>query len=140
MRSPSHKMILYRYTDSGVPVYRMLSVHDRGSEHSATPMPGVGWESKSPLKDLVPIASLAGLSQDKGKGRAVEVMDKGKLERRRSVSLTISKFEGVFHGGSSCFICGWINDEHSDSSLEGLKETEWLTDQSYQDASEEPIE
>jgi hypothetical protein len=67
-------------------------------------------------------------------------MDKGKSERAWLVSLTISKFEGAFHGGDSCFVYNWIDDEHSSSSPEGLKETEWLTNQSYQDASKEPIE
>jgi hypothetical protein len=103
-------------------------------------MPGIGWEPKSPLKDLIPIESSAGPSQDKGKGKAVKTMDKGKSERGQSVSLTISEFEGAFHGGSSCFVYNWINDEHSNSSPEGLKETECLTNQSYQDANEEPIE
>jgi hypothetical protein len=70
----------------------------------------------------------------------VEAMDKGKLEREQLVSLTMSEFEGAFHGGSSCFVYDWINDEHGDSSPEGLKEMEWLTNQSYQDANEEPIE
>jgi hypothetical protein len=31
----------------------------RGSEHLATPMPGIGWEACSPLKDLVLIESVA---------------------------------------------------------------------------------
>jgi hypothetical protein len=52
------------------------------------PMLGIGYQS--PLRDLIPIKSLAGPSQDKGKGRAVESMDKGKSEREQSVSLTIS--------------------------------------------------
>jgi hypothetical protein len=56
-----------------------LIVFVRGSERSATPMPGI--VLKSPLKDLVPIKSSAGPCQDKGKGRAIEAMDKGKLER-----------------------------------------------------------
>jgi hypothetical protein len=35
----------------------------------------------------------------------------------------------------------WINDEHGDSWLDqDVKDTERLTDQSYQDMSEEPIE
>jgi hypothetical protein len=103
-------------------------------------MPGVSWEAKSPLKDLIPIELLAGPSQDKGKGRAVKTMDEGKSERGRSVSLTMSEFEGVFHRGSGCFVYNCIDDAHGNSSPEGLKETEWLTDQSYQDASKEPIE
>jgi hypothetical protein len=40
--------------------YRMLTICDRGFEHSTTPMPGIGWESKSPLKDLIPIELSAG--------------------------------------------------------------------------------
>jgi hypothetical protein len=91
-------------------------------------MPRVGWEAKSPLKDLIPIESLEGPSWDKGKGKAVKVMDKGKSERGWLVSLTMSEFEGAFHGGSSCFVYNWIDDAHGDSSPEGLKETKWLTD------------
>jgi hypothetical protein len=75
----------------------------------------------------------------KGKGKAVEAMDKGKFEREQSVSLTVSEYEGAFHGGDSCFVYNWIVNEHGTSSLERLKETEWLTNQSYQDAGEEPI-
>jgi hypothetical protein len=103
-------------------------------------MPGIGWEVRSPLKELVPIESLAGLSKDKGNGKAVEAMDKGKSERERSVSLTMSKHEGTFHNRDSCFIYNWIDNEHSDSSPKGLEETEWLTDQSHQGANEGPIE
>ena len=66
-------------------------------------------------------------------------MDEGKSERGHLVSLTISKYEGAFHGGSSCFVYDWIDDAHSDSSLEGPRESDWLTNQSYMDASEEPI-
>jgi hypothetical protein len=45
------------------------------------------------------------------------------------LALTMSEFEGAFHGGSSgCFVYNWIDDAHGDSSPEGLKETEWLTD------------
>jgi hypothetical protein len=137
-QSPSPKMVLYRYTDSGVPVYGMLTVHDRGSEHSTTPMPGVALQS--PLRDLVPIESSAGPSQDKGKGRAVKAMEEGKLERGQLVSLTISEYKGVFHGGGSCFVYDWIDDAHGDSSPEGPRESNWLTNQSYMDASEKPIE
>jgi hypothetical protein len=133
-------MIPYRYANGFGILYGLLTIHIRGSEQSATPMPGIGWESKSLLKALIQVKSSAGPSKDKGKGKAVKVMDEGKSERGRSVSLTVSEFKGVFHGGSGCFIYDWINDEHGDSSLEGLKEMEWLTDQSYQDASKEPIE
>jgi hypothetical protein len=103
-------------------------------------MPGV--KLQSPMRELITIGSLAGPSQDKGKGRAVGVMDEGKSERERLVSLTVSKYEGAFHGGSSAFVYDWINDEHSDSSPEGPRESidDWLTDQSYMDANEEPIE
>ena len=104
----------------------------------ATPIPGV----RSPLKDLIPIELSAGPSQDKGKGRAIEAMDEGKSERGRSVSLTVSEYEGAFHGGSSAFVYDWIYDAHGDSSLEGPRESfveDWMTDRSYQDAAEEPI-
>jgi hypothetical protein len=103
-------------------------------------MPGV--KLQSPIRDLIPIKSLASSSQDKGKGRAVDPMDEGKSERERSVSLTVSKFEGAFHGGSSAFVYNWINDEHGDSSPEGPRESidDWLTDQSYVDANKDPIE
>ena len=113
--------------------------HCRGSQHTATPIPEI-W---SPLKDLIPIESLAGPSQDKGKGRAIEAMDEGKSERARSLSLTVSKYEGAFHGGSSAFVYDWIDDVHGDSSPEGPRESfveDWMTDRSYQDAAEEPIE
>ena len=69
-------------------------------------------------------------------------MDKGKLERARSVSVTISEYKGVFHGGSSAFMYNWIDDAHGDSNLEDPRESveDWLTDLSYMDTSEEPIE
>ena len=104
----------------------------------ATPIP----EVRSPLKDLIPIEASAGPSQDKGKGRAIEAMDEGKSERACSVSLTISKYEGAFHGGSSAFVYDWIDDAHGDSSPEGSWESieDWMTDRSYQDATKEPIE
>jgi hypothetical protein len=47
--------------------------------------------------------------------------------------------DSAFHNGDSCFMYDWINNEHGDSSPEGLKETEWLTNQLYWDASKEPI-
>jgi hypothetical protein len=65
-------------------------------------MPRVSLQSL--LRGLIPIDSSAGPSQDKGKGRAIEATDEGKLERGRLVSLTVSEYEGVFHGESSCFI------------------------------------
>ena len=49
----------------------------RGFQRTATPIP----EIHSPLKDLIPIESSAGPSQDKGKGRAIKAMDEGKSER-----------------------------------------------------------
>jgi hypothetical protein len=105
-------------------------------------MPGIGWEVCSPLKDLILIESVAGPSQDKGKGREWMEMDKGKPEKARSPSSTISEYEGAFHGGEdSALGYDWINDEHGDSwSDRDVKETEWLMDQLYQDTSEEPIE
>ena len=104
----------------------------------ATPIPKV----HPLLKDLIPIESLAGPSQDKGKGRAIEAMDKGKSERAHLVSVTISEYEGAFHGGSSAFVYDWIDDVHGDSDPEGPRASieDWMTDRSYQDAAEEPIE
>ena len=69
-------------------------------------------------------------------------MDEGKLERGCAGSLTVSEFEGAFHKGDACFIYNWIDDEHGDSDPEGPRESieDWMTDQSYQDADEEPIE
>jgi hypothetical protein len=131
-------MIPYRYGYQREDLSFLLISFPRGSERSATPMPGV--ELKLLLRDLIPIESSAGPSQDKGKGRAVKAMDKGKSGRGRSVSLTVSEFEGVFHGGDSCFIYDWIDNAHGNSSLEGPRESDWLTDQSYQDANKEPIE
>ena len=113
--------------------------HCRGSQRTATPIP----EIRPPLKDLIPIESSTDPSQDKGKGRAIEAMDEGKSERARSVSLTVSEYEGAFHGGSSAFVYNWIDDTHGHSSLEGPRESfveDWMTDRSYQDAAEEPIE
>ena len=95
------------------------------------------------LRDLVPVDSSAGPSQDKGKGKAIEAMDEGQSEWARSVSLTMSEYEGAFHGGSSVFVYDWIDDAHGDSSLEGPRESfveDWMTDRLYQDAAEEPIE
>ena len=96
---------------------------------------------QSPLRDLIPIESSAGPSQDKGKGRAVEVMDEGKSERAHSVSVTVSEYEGAFHGGSLAFVYDWIDDTHGNSSPEGPQESieEWMTDRSCQDAAEESI-
>jgi hypothetical protein len=44
--------------------------------------------------------------------------------------------------GDTCFVYNWIDDEHGDSDPEGPRESieDWMTDQSYQDADEEPIE
>jgi hypothetical protein len=103
-------------------------------------MPGVKLQSL--IWDLIPIESSVGPSQDKGKGRAVDPMDEGKSERERSVSLTVSKFTGAFHGGSSAFVYDWIEDAHGNSSPEGPRESvdDWLTDQSYMDANEDSTE
>jgi hypothetical protein len=103
-------------------------------------MPGV--KLQSPIRELIPIGSSVGPSVDKGKGRAVELMDEGKPEREWLVSLTVSKFEGAFHGGSSAFVYDWIDDAHGDSSPEGPRESvdDWLTDQSYMDANEDSTE
>ena len=101
-----------------------------------------GDQLRSPLKELVPIDLSAGPSQDKGKGRAVKAMDKGKSESDRAVNLTISEYESAFHGGSLAFIYDWIDDVHGDSDPEGPGESvdDWLTDRSYMDASKDPIE
>jgi hypothetical protein len=101
-------------------------------------MPGV--KLQSPIRDLIPIKLSSGPSQDKGKGRAIDLMDEGKSEREREVSLTVSEFEGAFHGGSLAFVYDWINDEHGDSSPEGPRESidNWLTNQSCMDANEDP--
>jgi hypothetical protein len=103
------------------------------------PMPGV--KLQSPIRDLIPIESSVGASQDKGKGRVIKAMDEGKSERGCSVSLTVSEYEGAFHGGSLAFVYDWIDNAHGDSSPEGPRESvdDWLTDQSYMDASKESI-
>jgi hypothetical protein len=97
---------------------------------------------RSPLKELIPVDSPAGPSMDKGKGRAVETMDEGKSESDRAVSLTVSEYESAFHGGSSAFVYNWIDDAHGDSDPEDPRESveDWLTDRSYMDASEDPLE
>ena len=97
---------------------------------------------RSPLKELIPVELSVGSSRDKGKGRAIKAMDEGKLERAHSVSVTVSEYEGAFHGGSSAFIYDWIDNAHGDSNLEGPRESleDWMMDRSYQDAVEEPIE
>lgn len=65
-------------------------------------------------------------------------MDKGRPEKARSPSLTISEYAGVFHHGiDSTFVYDWIDNNHRDSfSDQDIKESQWLTDQSYQDAVE----
>jgi hypothetical protein len=118
----------------------LLLISARGSERSTTPMPGV--ELQSPIRDLIPIESSAGPSQDKGKGRAVD-KEEGSSTIGRAGSLTVSEYEfaGAFHQGDACFVYNWIDDEHGDSEPEGPRESieDWMTDQSYQDADEEPI-
>jgi hypothetical protein len=59
----------------------LLIIFIRGSEHSTTPMPGIDWEKCSPLKDVVPIKSIASPSQGKGNGRKQVEMDEGKPEK-----------------------------------------------------------
>jgi hypothetical protein len=90
---------------------------------------------------LVPIESEAGPSRDKGKSKEQVEMEEGKPEKAQYQSLTVSKYEGEFHSGEdSAFVYNWIDNEHGDSWLDhNMKELEWLTDQSYMDASEEPI-
>jgi hypothetical protein len=70
----------------------------------STPMLGVTIKKRSPLKELVPTEAVAGPSHDKGKSREQAEMDKGAAEKARSLSLTVSKYVGVFHGGDSTFI------------------------------------
>jgi hypothetical protein len=105
-------------------------------------MPGV--KLQSPIRDLIPIESSAGPSQDKGKGRAVDEEERDSPVKERAGSLTISEYEfaGAFHQGDACFVYNWIDDEHGDSEPEGPGESleDWITDRSYHDASEEPIE
>ena len=69
-------------------------------------------------------------------------MDEGKSERAHSVSVTISEYEGAFHGGSLAFVYDWIDDAHGDSDPEGPRESieDRMMDWSHQDAVEEPIE
>jgi hypothetical protein len=43
----------------------------------------------------------------------------------------MSEYEGAFHGGNSYFVYDWIDDAHGNSSLEGPRESDWLTNQSY---------
>jgi hypothetical protein len=78
-------------------------------------MPGVGY--RSPIKELIPIESSAGPSQDKGKGReVVKAMDEGKSKKARSPSLTVSEYATAFHQGEdSAFVYKWIDDDHGDS-------------------------
>jgi hypothetical protein len=103
-------------------------------------MPGV--KLQSPIRDLIPIELSASPSQDKGKGRAVDEIEGGSSDRGRVGSLTVLEFEGAFHNGDACFVYNWIDDEHGDSDPEGPRESieDWMTDQLYQDADEEPIE
>ena len=133
-------MVPYRCIDIVKDDSCLSNISLRGSERLAMPMPGVKLQSL--IRDLIPIESSASPSQDKGKGRAVEAMDEGKSERARLVSVTVSKYEGAFHGGSSAFVYDWINDTHGDSSPEGPRDSleDWMIDRSYQDAAEEPIE
>jgi hypothetical protein len=123
-------------------VVGLLLISARGSERAATPMPGV--KLQSPIRDLIPIESSAGPSQDKGKGRAVDEEERDSPVKERAGSLTISEYEfaGAFHQGDACFVYNWIDDEHGDSEPEGPRESieDWVTDRSYHDASEEPIE
>ena len=92
---------------------------------------------RSPLKDLIPIEPEASPSQDKGKGKEKAEMDKGKPKRACSQSLTVSEHASAFHGGEdSCFAYSWIDNEHGDSfSNQDIKESKWLTNRSFVDAS-----
>ena len=119
-------------------LYWLLMIFVRGEERALTPLPGMVRETHSPLKSLIPIESKAGLSQNKGKGKGEAEMDKGKPEKARSPSLTISKYMSAFHHGEdSAFVYNWIDDNHGDSfSDQDVKESKWLTDQSYMDAND----
>ena len=63
-------------------------------------------------------------------------------ERAHSVSMTVSKYEGAFHGGSLAFIYDWIDHAHGDSEPEDPRESieDWMMDRSFQDTNEEPVE
>jgi hypothetical protein len=84
-------------------------------------MPGV--KLQSPIRDLIPIESSAGPSQDKGKGRAVDEVKGGSSNWGRAGSLTVSDYKGAFHQGDTCFVYNWIDDEHGDSDPEGPRES-----------------
>jgi hypothetical protein len=87
---------------------------------------------RSPLKDLVPIKSVVGPSQDKGRSREQAEMEEGAIEKAQSPSLTVSEYKGAFHNRDSAFVYNWIDDESGDRhSPIDVKEMEWLTDQSY---------
>jgi hypothetical protein len=80
----------------------------------------------SPIRELVPIVQEVGPSQDKGKGQVT--------------SLTVSEYEGAWHGGeSSTFVYDWIDDAHGDSEPEGPRESDWMTNRSYFDANDKPL-
>jgi hypothetical protein len=124
------------------PVLVANNLHYRGSNCPATPMPGVSLEKRSPLKELILLNTIASPSKDKGKSREQVEMEEGKVEKAQSPSLTVSKYEGVFQNRDSTFIYNWIDNKMGDSWSDlDIKETEWLTDQSYQDTNkEEPTE
>jgi hypothetical protein len=67
-------MVAFRFVEC-------LIVFARESTCSATPMLGITWELKSPIKELIPIESMAGPSREKGKGREHAEMDEGKPEK-----------------------------------------------------------
>ena len=80
-------------------------------------------------------------SREKDKSKEQAEMNGEKPKMAQSTSLTISEFEGAFHDGDRAFVYNWIDDEHGDSWLDqDVKDMEWLADQLYQDANEEPIE
>jgi hypothetical protein len=83
------------------PVLVANHLHDRESVHGVTPMLGISWETRSPLKDLVPIESVTSPSQDKGKGQEQTEVDEGKPKKAQSFSLTISEYEGAFNCGDA---------------------------------------
>jgi hypothetical protein len=117
-QSPSPKMIPYRLDIREENFISVLTSILRGTERTPTPHPGVGY--------LVPIE--APVPQDKGKGKEKEinVMDEGKADQERSLSLTISEYAMAFHQGEdSAFVYNWIDDKHGDSWSDlDIKETE----------------
>jgi hypothetical protein len=93
-------------------------------------------EKRSPLKELIPIE--ASPNKDKGKSREEGELEEEAVKRVQSPSLTASEYVGSFHHGDSASVYNWIDGATGDSWLDlDIKETEWLTDQSYFNANKE---